>query len=300
MSKGLLEDITRVFRPQTALWACEFTSKHIIVAGVSKGRSHIAGKIASELPDGALTASHAETNIRNIEVVRYTLRDLLSQSRFKGSEIAVVVPDDTARIALLTAENLSKKQDERQTYIRWKLKKSVPFDVDTAQVAYSVLGPHRSGQGVDMLVALSPRAIVEEYENLFDAVDIHAGSVLPSTLAALNLFKAPSGDSLFLKIAPDCITTTIFQNRQVRFYRRVTEASLYDAVYPTVMYYQDKLGGKTIEQLAVCGYTEDLQSQLAELQEKLGLSPQRLDPKSVDDIFKPALGAMRLRSEGAL
>jgi hypothetical protein len=148
---------------------------------------------------------------------------------------------------------------------------------------------------VDLLVAVAPRSVVQEYEKLFDDLAIHAGMVLPSTLAALNLFTAPAGDALFVKIAPDCVTTTVFQNRRVQFYRRVTDVSLYDAVYPTVLYYQDKLGGTTFEQLFVCGYDADVSRSLLEIREKLGLSAERMAHESVDDIYVPALGAIHLQ-----
>jgi hypothetical protein len=145
-----------------------------------------------------------------------------------------------------------------------------------------------------MLVALSPQATVQEYEALFESMDIHAGTIVPSTLAALNLFSPPAGDALFVKVAPDCITTTVFQNRRVQFYRRVTDVSIYDAVFPTVMYYQDKLGGKALEHLFVCGYDGDLRSDVAEIHQKLGLAAQNIEPKSVEDIYKPVLGAVHL------
>ena len=294
MSKGLAEKITEVFKSQVPLWACELTPKHVIIAGVDHNRHRIKATAASELPEGVLSTSYSETNIRNSELTRSTVKQLLSQSGFGGSEIVVVVPDDSSRIAFLTAENPSKNPEEHRTFIRWKLKKTIPFDVDSAQIAYRILGPQTDGAGVDILVALSPRAIVEEYENLFDAFDIHAGMVVPSTLAALNLFRAPAGDSLVLKIGSDCVTTTVFKDRRIQFYRRVTETSLYDAAYPTVMYYQDKLGGTGFQHLFVCGYNSDIRPALSELQEKLGLPPERIGPMDVDDIFKPALGSVHL------
>ena len=289
MSKGLVETITEVFKPQAPLWACELTTKHAILAGVNSRRNRISQKCVAGLPDGT-----------EIETARPIVRSLLSQAGFKGSELAVVVPDGTARIAFLTAENLSNKPEERRTFIRWKLKKSIPFDVDTAQVAYRILGPHRAGTSVDLLVALSPRSVVQEYEALFDALDIHVGMVLPSTLAALNVFVPPPGDALFVKIAPDCVTTTVFQNRRVQFYRRVTDVSLSDAVYPTVLYYQDKLGGSALQQLYVCGYDDDVRMELEEIQSKLGLSAQRLEPKVIEDIYKPALGAIHLKADAIM
>jgi len=96
------------------------------------------------------------------------------------------------------------------------------------------------------------------------------------------------------------MTTTIFQNRRVQFYRRVTDVSAYDAVYPTVMYYQDKLGGQRLDHIYVCGYDTDLRYSLDEIQQKLGVTPQRIDPKGIDDIFKPSLGAVHLKAEATV
>jgi type IV pilus assembly protein PilM len=293
LSSGILEKIADVFRPSMPLWACEITSRHVIVAGVNKQRSQVQAKMAVHLPAGSVNGSLSVTNIQDLEAARANVKKALSDVAFQDSEITVVIPDDAARIAFLTVEQMSKNPDEQQTFIRWKLKKTVPFDVDSAQVAYRVLGTHHGG--VELLVSLSPRSVIQEYENLFDSLNLHAGLVMPSTLAVLNLLNAPEGDMMFLKIAPDCITTTVYQDRHMRFYRRVTDVvSLYDAVYPTVMYYQDKLGGHAFQHLFVCGYDSDIRLSVAEVQEKLGLFAQRLEPRSVDDIFKPALGAVHL------
>jgi hypothetical protein len=293
LAKGLVETVTEFFKPQAPLWACELTSQHAIVTGVNPGRTRISNKSAAELLPG-------NSPEKNIDGARSVLRHLLQQVGFKGSEIAVVVPDGAARIAFITAENPSKDPEEQRTFIRWKLKKSISFDVDTAQVAYRIVGPHREGTGVDILVALSPRTVVEEYEALFEALDIHPGLVLPSTLAVLNLLPLPERDTLFVKVAPDCITTTVFQKRRLQFYRRVTDQTLYDAVYPTVLYYQDKLGGAAFDRLCVCGYDADLRSSIVQLEDKLGLPAERIEPKTIEDIYKPALGAIHLRPEGVL
>ena len=291
MSKTLIDKIADVFQPQVPLWACELTSKHVIVAGVSRQRNSVKAKLAADLKPKSVVGSLTETNIQNADATRATVAETLNRAGFDGSEIALIVPDDVVRIAFLTVEKLSRDPEELQTFIRWKLKKTVPFDVDSAQIAYRILGT-RPGAGADMLVTLSPRTVVQEYENLFDAMGIQAGLVVPSTLAALNLFPSTSRDSLFLKIASGSVTTTVFREGRMQFYRRVVDLPLYEAVYPTIMYYQDKLGGKTLEQLVVCGYDSDLRSAIGEMQDKLGLIPQRLEPKNVEDIFKPALGGV--------
>jgi len=300
LSKGLLETITEFFEPQAPSWACEVTSRHVIIAGVNARRNRITDKSTATLNQPLALPSQGGKGAEIADTAGQVVRKLLSEVGFKGSEIAVVVPDETARIAFLTAENLSKNPEEQRTFIRWKLKKSIPFDVDSAQVAYRIQGTHPGGTGVDIVVALSPRSIVQEYEKLFDALDIHVGILLPSTLATLNLFSPPVGDTLFVKVAPDCVTTTVFQSGRVQFYRRVSDLSLYDAVYPTVLYYQDKLGGKALERMYVCGYDSDLASSVDEVQDKLGLLAYRIGPKSVEDIYKPALGAIHLKADATM
>ena len=299
MRKSLFETITDSIKPQAPMWACELTSKHFILSGVNSQRNRVTSKFQSEWPAASRPYGTlaSEGKSENYEFARPFVRDVLAEVGFKGAEIGVIVPDATTRIALVTSENPSKDPDDQRTFIRWKLKKSVPFDVDAAQVAYRVIGPHRSGTGVDMLVALAPRSVVQGFESLFEPLDIHAGLVLPSTLAALSLVTVPQGDALFVKTAPDCTTTTVFQNGRIQFYRRVTDASLVDAVYPTVLYYQDKLGGSSLNRMYVCGYDADLRMSLQDVQEKLGLSPLTIGPADVEDIFKPTLGAAHLKTE---
>jgi Tfp pilus assembly PilM family ATPase len=270
----------------------------VIVAGVDASHKRVAGRAVEPLPGDAVSGALEGKNLLQAEVVRDITKDAIRRAGVRGFEISVVIPDDSSRIALITAENLANKAEDREAFLRWKLKKSVPFDVDNAQIAYQVLGPHqgRDEKGMDVMVALSPRSIVQEYEELFERLDIHAGYVVPSTIAAMNLrpeggTSARAEDVLFVKVAPDSIATTVFQNHRPRFYRRVAEMPLYDAVYPTMMYYQDKLGGTTLSSATVCGYDRDLHSEMEELEDRLGVPVRSMEPRKIEDIYKPALGA---------
>ena len=294
MTKNVLEPVTQLFRPQRPLWACEFTARHLIVAGVNSSRKKIAAKGISTLSDHAVNGSLLEKNIIDHGRVFEFLKELMGETGFRGHEIGVVIPDDSARISFITTETLPGSEEERAAFIRWKLKKTVPFEIETAQVAYNILGTRFNGddKGTDLLVTLSPRSVIEEYEFLMEELGYEAGFVIPSSLAALNLFSIPAGDVLFLKIAPGCIATTIFRNGQAEFYRKVAETPLFDAIYPTLMYYQDKLGGSGLTGVTVCEYDMDMASELSELQDRLHLPVQKLGPRSIDDIFKPVLGAV--------
>jgi type IV pilus assembly protein PilM len=253
------------------------------------------------LPTGAIVGSFGERNLNDPMAVGDIARDLLRRAGARGHEISVVIPDDSSRIAFITVESLPGKTEDREALIRWKLKKSVPFDVDSAQVAYQVLGPHDGPheKGIDLMVALSPRSVVQEYEELLERLDIHAGYVVPSVVASMNLIAPSSAgsrpeDILFVKIAPDSIATMVFQRGRPRFYRRVGDMALYDAVYPTLMYYQDKLSGTSLSAVTVCRYDAELGTEILELEDRLGVKVRGMEPKNIEDIFKPALGAAGL------
>ena len=280
------------------MWACEITSRHVIVAGVDSSHKRVAGRAVEPLPGDAVLGALDGKNLVQADVVREIAKDAVRRAGVRGFEVSVVIPDDSSRIALVAAENLPNKAEDREAFLRWKLKKSVPFDVDTAQIAYQIMGPRQGVQekGVDVMVAVSPRSIVQEYEELFEKLDIHAGNVVPSTIAAMNLRPeggntTRSDDVLFVKVAPGSIATTVFQNHRPRFYRRVAEMPLYDAVYPTMMYYQDKLGGTALSSATVCGYDRDLHSEMEELEDRLGVPVRGMEPRNIEDIYKPALGA---------
>ena len=294
---SILEPIKALFSPVRPLWACELTSQHVIVTGVDSSRKRIAGNFSTSLPANSLTGSLIEKNLTDPQVVYDLTKQALQRAGFKGFEISVVIPDDSARIAFVAAESLPSAHDERAAFIRWKLKKTIPFDIESAQIAYKVIGSHTSNgeSGVDLMVAISPRSVVAEYENLFEKLDVHAGFILPSSLAALNLYQPPEGDSIYVKATPDAITTTIFRGGAPRFYRRVGDMPLYDAVYPTILYYQDKLGGTGRVNLCVCGYDKALSAQLTVLSQRLEIPVKRAEPAGVHDLYKPALGAADYR-----
>ena len=271
------------------LWACEVTARHVIVVGVTPDRKSVARTAAVELPRDAFAADVKAANFVDGPAVKQAIEQALGKSGFSGSEIVLVIPDDAVRIALLTVDSFPSDAAERATFVRWKLKKNVPFDVDAADVAFERLAENGS---VDLLVALSPRAITRQYGDMFQSLDLHAGVVTPSTTAALNLIPANSDDILFVKKSPGSVTTSVFVGGILRFYRKVAVQPLYDAVYPTMMYYHDKLAGRKMAELIVCGY-EGGGAEPAELGRQFSLPIRELYSHELEDMYKPALGALQ-------
>jgi type IV pilus assembly protein PilM len=88
------------------------------------------------------------------------------------------------RLAVLEFENLPVKEEERIALVRFRLRKTVPFDVDSAAVSYCIQ------PGNKVLAAVAPAETIAQYEAPFRAAGLHPGVVIPAALALLELLPA--------------------------------------------------------------------------------------------------------------
>ena len=296
MSNLLLGGIRRLLRSDTPRWACEFSRSRVVVVQASSDRNAVVSRAQVTLPEGAIVPDVKGANVGDRSAVQSALREALDEARFTGSELIVVIPDDAVRITLLATESFPASESDRQSFIRWKLKKNVPFDVSSAHVAYEVLGENPV---VDLLTVLAPEVVTRQYEDVVDSLDLHPGIVNPSTTAALNLINGIPGatNTLFVKLSETSVVTSILTNGKLRFYRKVPrQGPLESAIYPTLMYFEDKLddssGGRGIREMIVCT-GGDGSSDLTTAARQLGLSVRPLLSAVIDDVYKPAFGALQ-------
>ena len=98
-----------------------------------------------------------------------------------------MLPDAAVRVVLLDFETLPSKRDEAEGVVRFRLKKSLPFDVEKAKVSYHV---QPSNVGVRVIAAVALANVVEDYEAAFRQAGYQPGVVMPSMLAALGAAHA--------------------------------------------------------------------------------------------------------------
>ena len=103
-------------------------------------------------------------------------------------------------MAVLDFDSFPDGPEERLALLRFRMKKSVPFDVDAAVVSYVVQSRRHASQGkVEVLAAIIAAEIVARYEAPFRALGFHPGFVTTSSLAALNLIQ-PDEISMLVKL----------------------------------------------------------------------------------------------------
>jgi type IV pilus assembly protein PilM len=237
----------------------EIAGGHVAAARWGKRRGHLEGVAVESLPLGAVMPSTVETNITQPDAVRSALRRVFTRIPDRGAPIALLVPDLAVRVFILPFDNLPRRAEDALPLLRWRLKKSVPFDVDETVVSWN-RQDGREGN-LEVVIAVARQQIVREYEQIVEALGAHAGVVLGSTLATLPLLEE-RGSTLLVRLCGKMLTTVITHGSNLCVYRSsemAAEAKLLepqamlDEVFPAVAYYQDTWGS-TIDRARLTGF----------------------------------------------
>ena len=261
--------------------ACEVTRDRVIAARASDTLPRIELFTSRQLPEGAVNPGLNGPNVVDAAALRTAISGALQAVGGGSKDVIVIVPDASIRTLLLDFDALPAKPEEVEPVIRFRLKKSLPFDVDDAVVSYEIT---RGNGTVRVVAAVSPRSIIEEYEAAFRAEGYLPGVVLSSSVAALGIIDGQH-PTLVLKVDANNITITAAEKQELRLIRTldnprgsdVTASELAEGVLPSIVFFEDTFGAR-IEQIYVGGV-----AQLAEvgplLHEHTGAQVQELAPE---------------------
>src|SRR6266478_3117964 len=145
--------------------ACEIFADRVLAGRVSENGGRTLEACASnELSPGSVVPDLMEANLRQPDGVFETLRDTLTTLGGRSRDVIAVLPDAAVRVVLLDFETLPPKREEAESVVRFRLKKSLPFDVEKAKVSYHV---QPSNGGVRVIAAVALLNVIEDYEAAF-------------------------------------------------------------------------------------------------------------------------------------
>lgn len=276
---GVLEWLDAMPHPVVVL---EIASTHVAAARWGRDLAHLAAFGAERLPDGAVTPSATQPNIIDREAVRSVIDSVFSRVPKQGPDVALLLPDPSIRVFILPFDTFPRRADEALPLLRWRLKKSLPFDADEAVLSW-MRQPSRDGK-IDVVAAVARQKIVREYESVLEEEGLLAGVVQSSTLATLPILSR-SGATLLARLSGRNLTTVIVRGETMCVYRStelgiepqgLRPQAIFDEVFPAVAFYQDTWGGK-VEQLCVAGFGEGEAELREALSRELGCPTESLD-----------------------
>ena len=224
--------------------ACEIAADRVLA-----GRAADAGRMveiasARELAPGTVVPDLMEANLRDGAAVRQAIESSLASVGSRSRDVI---------------ETLPSKREEAEAVVRFRLKKSLPFDPANARISYHA---QSTGKGVRAVAAVVLNTVLEEYESAFRDAGYNPGMVMPSMLAALGAADAER-PTLVVKVDARTISIAILDQEQLLLFRTlenvrgvtITGDQLAEEVYPSVVFFQDTYS-LNIERIYVAGQSE--------------------------------------------
>ncbi|HTZ84135.1 MAG TPA: hypothetical protein VMB66_13140 [Candidatus Acidoferrales bacterium] len=247
---------TKVARPKLA---CEIAADRVLAGRVVDDGSGLEACAARELAPGSVVPDLIESNLRQRAAVSSGIAEALGSVGARSHDVIAIVPDAAVRVMLVEFDTLPSDHEEALGVVRFRLKKSLPFDVEKAKVSYHA---QKVSDEVRVVAAVALGSVVEDYEAAFREAGFNPGVVLPSTLAAIG---AADGKRPTMVIKVDAHTTSIaiLNEDQLQLFRTlenargvtITGEQLAEEVYPSVVFFQDTYH-LNIDRIYVAGLSE--------------------------------------------
>jgi hypothetical protein len=224
--------------------AIEIAPDRVAAARWSRTDS-LDGYAVESLPMGAITPSAVEANIVNVAAAKTAVASVCERLRSHDEDVALILPDTVIRVFVQHFEEFPRSAAEAEPMLRWKLKKSVPFEADETLISYMRQAPRESG--IDVVTALARLRIIREYESLVEGSSLRPGVVISSSLAAIALLE-DGKPTLLARVSGSALTTAIVRHGVLCGYRctelpahaaNLTPKMLLEEVFPVAAYYQD-------------------------------------------------------------
>jgi type IV pilus assembly protein PilM len=222
---------------------------HVAAARWGKAPGHLESYAVEPLAAGSVIPSPVDVNLAKPDAVRSALRRVFGRVTARTPDLALLIPDPVVRVFILPFETFPRSADEALPLLRWRLKKSVPFDVDETVVSW-MRQTGRDGN-LEIVASVARQRIVREYEEIVESLGSAASVVLSSSLATLPLLE-DRGATLLVRMSGRTLTTVIVRDSSLCVYRSTdmpNEANLLDPqamldeIFPAIAYYQDTWGG---------------------------------------------------------
>jgi type IV pilus assembly protein PilM len=259
--------LASLFQDPPPAYAFELSEAGIAVADMAKAPQTDFHQLAP----GAISVSPLRDNILMPDELAGTIR-AISPANGKRRDMALILPDYCTRVSVLDFDSFPTDAHEQLSLVRFRLKKSVPFDVESAAVGYFAQ-PAVNGK-LDVVVVVAPLEIVARYEAPFRAAGMNPGFVTPSSLAMLQLVEYRQV-TVIAKLCGRILTLMVLKDGVLKLIRCLETIDIAADLYPTFAYAEDQLGAKA-ELLLLCGFGAETEQRLRQFQTELGIPAEAI------------------------
>jgi type IV pilus assembly protein PilM len=254
-------------------------------AGIAWSKTSSPQPLFVPIEPGTISVSPLADNVHRADALAEKVKAIVGGGSKKRRRAVLILPDYSARVAMLEFDNFPSDPREQLSLVRFRMKKSVPFDIESAAVSYEPQQRKDSRKGVDVLVVAAAMEIVARYEAPFRAAGLHPGLVTTSVVMMTEL-NVHADVSVVARLSGRTMTVAVMAGPKLELVRSVelqeiSPEEILAVLFPTIAYVEDELGSKP-DRLLLCGFDDDhreewereLQVPISLLQSRFGAPDQ--------------------------
>jgi type IV pilus assembly protein PilM len=209
---------------------------------------------------GTLAVTPLQDNVLQPDAVMAAIERIAPPNGSKKRRpAAIILPDHAARVSLLDFDSFPAAPEEQSALVRFRVKKTIPFEIDSAAIRYWAQPASKTngGKKTDVVAVTVALEILARYEALFRNANFHPGEVTTSALAALSLYRENEA-AVIAKLAGSVLTVMVLSDGRLRLFRCVeidpyNNDDILGVLYPSFAYAEDELG-QPVRKLLLCGF----------------------------------------------
>jgi len=259
------------------------------LAGGTAGTPRVERVAHAPFSRETLQISLREPNILDpaafIESLKTAHKQLLCPSKM----ISVSLPDGVSRILLLNHEGRFKSRTEAVDMIRWKLKKSIPFDSHDTHLDFQQLTVRENGD-LALLVAIASRTVIGQYEELIAAAGLSPAYIDCNTFNIHRLFDrrlSLQEEYILITLYAGTLSIVAFFEGIPEFIRSkdlsgplATDSRVYMEINSSLLVYKERFPERPVQTVFCVAAPGTAQSFQEMVTEATGIAPVLLETKS--------------------
>lgn len=235
------------------------------------------------LPAETIAVSPVRDNVlRMDELTRHVAAFASSGADKKRQRAVLILPDFSVRVSVLDFDSFPQDPEQQRSLVRFRIKKSLPFELDAAALSYSVQHGGDNGKHWDVVVAVAPVEILARYEAPFRAAGFQPGFVTTSSLCAIEMVK---GDSVAVmaKLSGRTLILALIAGGVLKLHRAIEVAGAGPVetashLFPTFAYAEDQLQARP-DRVLLSGFSETAHEVRSEIERDLQVAVEPLRSK---------------------
>jgi type IV pilus assembly protein PilM len=250
------------------------------------------------LPPGTLHPSLREPNILDPQAFTAAMINSHNLLLHPSRRFSLTLPDAIGRLMLIDFEGRFKNRAEGIDMIKWKLKKSIPFEIADAHLDYQQLAVRENGD-MALLVAVASRTVIGQYEDIIDSAGFAPVRIEFATLSQSRMFsrQVEQTDGLQLLLYQDSLGAVAYHDGSMVFVRikgfagvPPTERRLFMEIGNSLRVYRERFPERETLKVFCCAPQETMRAMCAMVADIAGVEPSPLDLKSAVTLSGDAPG----------